>query len=93
MCLALLEAEAIMACACRPFIAAFCAFAIAQLLKIFTFWYTDRKWEMTRVVGSGGMPSSHTAMVGRCCPILLTLLSSPIILQGPQASLHHISPS
>ncbi|KAK9865723.1 hypothetical protein WJX84_005453 [Apatococcus fuscideae] len=46
-----------------PFIAAFCAFAIAQLLKIFTFWYTDRKWEMTRVVGSGGMPSSHTAMV------------------------------
>ena len=48
---------------CRPFIAAFIAFAIAQLLKVFTFWYSERRWDYTRVVGSGGMPSSHTACV------------------------------
>jgi len=46
-----------------PFIAAFIAFAIAQLLKVFTFWYSERRWDYTRVVGSGGMPSSHTACV------------------------------
>jgi acid phosphatase family membrane protein YuiD len=52
-----------LAAACRPFIAAFIAFAIAQLLKVFTFWYSERRWDYTRVVGSGGMPSSHTACV------------------------------
>lgn len=52
---------------CRPFIAAFIAFAIAQLLKVLTFWYSERRWDYTRVVGSGGMPSSHTACVSLCC--------------------------
>lgn len=54
---------------CRPFIAAFIAFAIAQLLKVFTFWYSERRWDYTRVVGSGGMPSSHTACVSCLGPI------------------------
>ena len=47
----------------RPFVAAFIAFAIAQITKLFTFWYTENRWDYTRIVGSGGMPSSHTAMV------------------------------
>lgn len=46
-----------------PFVAAFIAFAIAQITKLFTFYYTENRWDYTRIVGSGGMPSSHTAMV------------------------------
>lgn len=45
--------------------AAFIAFAIAQITKLFTFYYTENRWDYTRIVGSGGMPSSHTAMVRR----------------------------
>ena len=48
---------------CSPFVAAFIAFAIAQITKFFTFYYTENRWDITRVVGSGGMPSSHTSMV------------------------------
>ena len=47
----------------RPFVAAFIAFAIAQITKCFTYYYTENKWDFTRIVGSGGMPSSHTSMV------------------------------
>ena len=43
--------------------AAFIAFAIAQITKCFTYYYTENKWDFTRIVGSGGMPSSHTSMV------------------------------
>ena len=53
-------------CLCRrPFVAAFIAFAIAQIAKCFTYYYTENKWDMTRIIGSGGMPSSHTSMVRR----------------------------
>jgi acid phosphatase family membrane protein YuiD len=47
----------------RPFIAAVIAFVIAQTLKAFTFWYSERRWDWTRLIGSGGMPSSHTGCV------------------------------
>lgn len=47
----------------RPIIAAFFAFAIAQALKVFTTWYKERRWEIKRLVSSGGMPSSHSATV------------------------------
>lgn len=46
-----------------PFVAAFIAFAIAQIAKCFTYYYTENKWDPTRIIGSGGMPSSHTSMV------------------------------
>mmetsp|Transcript_6142 Transcript_6142/g.17613 ORF Transcript_6142/g.17613 Transcript_6142/m.17613 type:complete len:175 (+) Transcript_6142:377-901(+) len=46
-----------------PFVAAFIAFAIAQIAKVFTYYYTENKWDGTRIIGSGGMPSSHTSMV------------------------------
>lgn len=42
-------------------------FVIAQVAKVFTHYYTERKWDLSRLVGSGGMPSSHTALV-RSCP-------------------------
>ena len=53
----------LLTCDRRPFVAAFIAFAIAQITKLFTFYYTENRWDFTRIVGSGGMPSSHTSMV------------------------------
>ncbi|KAF9673687.1 hypothetical protein SADUNF_Sadunf10G0050100 [Salix dunnii] len=45
-----------------PLISAFLAFAIAQSIKFFTSWY-ERRWDLKQLVGSGGMPSSHSATV------------------------------
>jgi len=41
----------------------FIAWLIAQVLKIFTDFYKNRKVDVTRMVGSGGMPSSHSSLV------------------------------
>ncbi|WOL11757.1 hypothetical protein Cni_G20521 [Canna indica] len=47
----------------RPLFSAVLAFAIAQFLKLFTTWYKEKKWDSRRLLGSGGMPSSHAATV------------------------------
>ncbi|XWS69198.1 hypothetical protein CRYUN_Cryun04dG0159000 [Craigia yunnanensis] len=47
----------------NPLICAFLAFAIAQSIKFFSSWYKERRWDMKQFVGSGGMPSSHSATV------------------------------
>ncbi len=39
------------------------AWFIAQLLKIIITYYTSKKFDVTRFIGSGGMPSSHTSFV------------------------------
>jgi acid phosphatase family membrane protein YuiD len=46
-----------------PLISAVLAFTIAQVIKFFTSWYKERRWDLKRLVGSGGMPSSHSATV------------------------------
>eukprot|EP00262_Sarcandra_glabra_P020480 TRINITY_DN815_c1_g1_i1.p1 TRINITY_DN815_c1_g1~~TRINITY_DN815_c1_g1_i1.p1 ORF type:complete len:172 (+),score=28.73 TRINITY_DN815_c1_g1_i1:258-773(+) len=46
-----------------PLISAFLAFAVAQFLKVFTTWYKEKRWDTKRLLGSGGMPSSHSATV------------------------------
>ncbi|KAG6757233.1 hypothetical protein POTOM_037539 [Populus tomentosa] len=46
-----------------PLISAFLAFAIAQSIKFFTSWYKERRWDLKQLVGSGGMPSSHSSTV------------------------------
>ncbi|XP_027336706.1 uncharacterized protein LOC113850377 isoform X1 [Abrus precatorius] len=46
-----------------PLISAIVAFAIAQSIKFFTAWYKERRWDPKQLVGSGGMPSSHSATV------------------------------
>ncbi|KAL6969306.1 hypothetical protein U1Q18_029025 [Sarracenia purpurea var. burkii] len=46
-----------------PLISALVAFAIAQSIKFFTSWYKESRWDLKRLVGSGGMPSSHAATV------------------------------
>ena len=36
---------------------------LAQALKIPTYWLVEKKLDLMRFFGSGGMPSSHTAFV------------------------------
>lgn len=43
------------------------AWLIAQIIKIFLFAMTHKKWDIERLVGSGGMPSSHSALVTALC--------------------------
>ncbi|KAK9108421.1 hypothetical protein Syun_024432 [Stephania yunnanensis] len=46
-----------------PLISAFIAFFVAQTIKFFISWYKERKWDFKKLLGSGGMPSSHSATV------------------------------
>ena len=39
------------------------AWFIAQVLKVFLTLILDKRWDFTRFVGSGGMPSSHSAIM------------------------------
>jgi len=42
---------------------AFAAWFIAQILKIFFVYIDEKRFDITRIVGSGGMPSSHSSFV------------------------------
>ncbi len=44
-------------------IAALIGWFVAQGLKIPIYFLVEHKWDLHRFYGSGGMPSSHTAMV------------------------------
>ena len=44
-------------------IAAFMAWLIAQIIKVVLVLLKDRRWDLSRMLGSGGMPSSHSALV------------------------------
>jgi len=48
---------------CHPLIAALIGWFMAQGLKIPIHYLVERVWDWRRFFGSGGMPSSHTAMV------------------------------
>lgn len=39
------------------------AWFAAQLIKIILTFYSSKKIDLTRLIGSGGMPSSHTSFV------------------------------
>ena len=47
----------------KALISSLTAWFIAQFLKICLTLYKEKKLDITRFVGSGGMPSSHTAFV------------------------------
>ena len=47
----------------QPIICALIGWFVAQGLKIPLYFLVEHKWDLKRFVGSGGMPSSHTAMV------------------------------
>ena len=44
-------------------ISAIVAWALAQFLKIFIYWYKDKKFSFKKITAAGGMPSSHTALM------------------------------
>ncbi|XP_078166203.1 uncharacterized protein LOC144560844 [Carex rostrata] len=46
-----------------PLISALVSFAIAQTIKFLTTWYKENRWDPKLLVGSGGMPSSHSSTV------------------------------
>ena len=46
-----------------PLLTALLCAALAQLLKVGVHWQATREWEWRRLAGSGGMPSSHAALV------------------------------
>ncbi|KAK4771138.1 hypothetical protein SAY87_031670 [Trapa incisa] len=46
-----------------PLLSALLSLALAQFLKLFTSWYKERRWDSGKMLGSGGMPSSHSATV------------------------------
>ena len=39
------------------------SYFVAQALKIPTYYLVEKRWDVRRFVGSGGMPSSHSAIV------------------------------
>ena len=39
------------------------AYAIAQILKVFTTLYKEKEFKIAQVLSSGGMPSSHSSTV------------------------------
>jgi acid phosphatase family membrane protein YuiD len=47
----------------RVLLSCLTAWFIAQTIKITLTLYKDKKLDLTRFVGSGGMPSSHTSFV------------------------------
>ncbi len=47
----------------RVLIAALLGWLIAQVLKTIIHGFVEHEWKLERMVGSGGMPSSHAATV------------------------------
>ncbi|XP_019163424.1 PREDICTED: uncharacterized protein LOC109159764 [Ipomoea nil] len=45
-----------------PLIAALIACLVAQFIKFFIFRYKEGQWNFKRLIGYGGMPSSHSAI-------------------------------
>jgi len=43
-------------------IIAFITWIVNQSLKLMVFYITEKKWDMRRFVGAGGMPSTHSAL-------------------------------
>ncbi|MBA3062567.1 MAG: divergent PAP2 family protein [Atribacteria sp.] len=43
-------------------IIAFITWILNQSLKLMVFYITEKKWDIRRFVGAGGMPSTHSAL-------------------------------
>lgn len=47
----------------KYFLIVFTAWLVAQIIKVIITLIIDKKLNLTRLIGSGGMPSSHSAVV------------------------------
>ena len=53
-----------------PLCAALLCAVAAQIVKVFSHYHAEREWDWRQVVTSGGMPSSHAALVnGLACSV------------------------
>lgn len=43
-------------------IIAFITWVVNQILKLMVFYITEKKWDVRRFIGAGGMPSTHSAL-------------------------------
>ena len=48
---------------CAPLVPAFAAWAVCQIYKGLLYGFRNHRWHIRYFLGSGGMPSSHTATV------------------------------
>ncbi len=53
----------------RVLLCALTSWFVAQAMKIPTWYIVEKEWDWRRILGSGGMPSSHTSFV-----VALTLI-------------------
>ena len=53
----------------RVLLCALTGWFVAQAMKIPTWYIVEKEWDWRRILGSGGMPSSHTSFV-----VALTLM-------------------
>ena len=51
----------------KVLIAAFVSFGIAQLLKFIIYSIVDKKLDFSKLIATGSMPSSHSALVMSLC--------------------------
>lgn len=49
-------------CANPTFMSGLVAWTLAQALKVFTTFFVEKRWDFKMLLGSGGMPSSHSAL-------------------------------
>eukprot|EP00897_Mesotaenium_endlicherianum_P009600 jgi/Mesen1/8669/ME000504S08103 len=61
------------------FMSALIAWTLAQVLKVFTTYAVERRWDPKMLMGSGGMPSSHSAL----CLALTTSVALTHGVTGP----------
>ena len=47
--------------------AAMLGWAIAQTFKVMLTFIVYKRWDFSRMFGSGGMPSSHSSFIMRAC--------------------------
>lgn len=57
----------------RVLLCAITVFIVAQLSKVILDFIITKKWHWERLIGSGGMPSSHAAIV--CALVVASLLN------------------
>lgn len=61
----------------NPFlIAGLSSWLLAQIMKTFIFLIINKKWDMSRMFGDGGMPSGHSATV-TAMACLIGLVNGP----------------
>lgn len=65
------------------------AYLVAQILKLFTDLYKERHFDIKRILGSGGMPSSHSSAVcaltfscARVLGVASPLFAFSVVLSG-----------